>query len=80
MLALIGMPALISMAMSVWLARNWQASQRALSRERDLQLIERVRRLPPPEPAKTTDNSAATVPSAPKPATARSASPPALNR
>ena len=46
MLALIGMPALISMAMSVWLARNWQASQRALSRERDLQLIERVRRLP----------------------------------
>ena len=64
MLALIGMPALISMAMSVWLARNWQASQRALSRERDLQLIERVRRLPPPEPAKTTDNSAATGPSA----------------
>ena len=41
-----GLLALLGTSSSLWLARNWQHSLNALNRERDLQLIERLRRMP----------------------------------
>ena len=45
--------AVLGIASSLWLGQNWQRSMQALNRERDLQLIERVRNLPitPQSPA-----------------------------
>ena len=45
--------AVLGIASSIWLGQNWQRSMQALNRERDLQLIERVRNLPvaPQSPA-----------------------------
>lgn len=57
-LLLFAVPTVASVAISLWLARNWHTTQAALNRERDLQLIERVRNLPPttaePQPAAAT--------------------------
>jgi len=38
--------ALAGISASFWLAHNWQHSLQALNRERDLQMIERLRRMP----------------------------------
>ena len=38
--------ALLGLGTSLWLAHNWQRSLQALNRERDLQMIERLRRMP----------------------------------
>jgi hypothetical protein len=54
LLAMAG-PVLVSMGVCLWLARNWQATLTALNRERDLQLIERVRSLPAPVVASHPD-------------------------
>lgn len=54
LLAMTG-PVLISVGVCLWLARNWQATLTALNRERDLQLIERVRSLPAPVVASNPD-------------------------
>ncbi len=63
-LLLFAIPTVASVAISLWLARNWHTTQAALNRERDLQLIERVRNLPPttaePQPATATAATAAT--------------------
>ena len=64
-LLLFAVPTVTSVAISLWLARNWHTTQAALNRERDLQLIERVRNLPPttaePQPATATSATAATA-------------------
>jgi hypothetical protein len=58
LLLLFAVPTVTSVAISLWLARNWHTTQAALNRERDLQLIERVRNLPTttaePQPATAT--------------------------
>jgi hypothetical protein len=63
-LLLFAVPTVTSVAISLWLARNWHTTQAALNRERDLQLIERVRNLPlttaEPQPATATSATAAT--------------------
>jgi hypothetical protein len=66
LLLLLAVPMVASVAISLWLARNWHSTQAALNRERDLQLIERVRNLPPttaePQPATATStNSSDTI-------------------
>ena len=38
--------ALLGLGTSLWLAHDWQRSLQALNRERDLQMIERLRRMP----------------------------------
>ena len=65
LLLLFAVPTVASVAISLWLARNWHTTQAALNRERDLQLIERVRNLPPttaePQPATAPAATAATA-------------------
>ena len=50
--------AVLGIGTSLWLAHNWQRSLQALNRERDLQMIERLRRMP--VAASTDTTSAAT--------------------
>lgn len=50
--------AVLGIGTSLWLAHNWQRSLQALNRERDLQMIERLRRMP--VAASTNTTSAAT--------------------
>ena len=38
--------AVLGIGTSLWLAHNWQRSVQALNRERDLQMVERLRRMP----------------------------------
>ena len=65
LLLLFAVPTVASVAFSLWLARNWHTTQAALNRERDLQLIERVRNLPPttakPQPSTATAATTATA-------------------
>ena len=68
LLIVAGLLAVLGTGSSLWLARNWQHSLNALNRERDLQLIERLRRIPiaSTDPAESTvqaDRSAAATPS-----------------
>ena len=57
--------ALLGLGTSLWLAHNWQRSLQALNRERDLQMIERLRRMPvatatttaPTDPRPTNDTA-----------------------
>lgn len=51
--------AVLGIGTSLWLAHNWQRSMQALNRERDLQMIERLRRMPV---ASTDTTAAATEP------------------
>ena len=51
--------ALAGISASFWLAHNWQRSVQALNRERDLQMVERLRRMPV---ASTDTTAAATEP------------------
>jgi len=48
--------AVLGIGTSLWLAHNWQRSVQALNRERDLQMVERLRRMPV---AASTDTTAA---------------------
>lgn len=50
--------AVLGIGTSLWLAHNWQRSLQALNRERDLQMIEQLRRMP--VAASTDTTSAAT--------------------
>ena len=52
--------AVLGIGTSLWLAHNWQRSVQALNRERDLQMIERLR--PMPVAASTDTTAAATEP------------------
>ena len=56
--------AVLGIGTSLWLAHNWQRSLQALNRERDLQMIERLRRMPI---AASTDT--VTAQSEPRPST-----------
>jgi hypothetical protein len=60
----------VGLSSSLWLAHNWQRSLQALNRERDLQMIERLRHLPVNTPA----NQASKADTAPAPANATIAS------
>ena len=51
--------AVLGIGTSLWLAHNWQRSVQALNRERDLQMVERLRRMPV---ASTDTTAAATEP------------------
>ena len=53
------MVAVLGIGISLWLAHNWQRSVQALNRERDLQMVERLRRMPV---ASTDTTAAATEP------------------
>ena len=46
LLTVAGLVAVLGLGSSLWLASNWQRSLKALDRERDLQLIERLRQIP----------------------------------
>ena len=60
----------VGLSSSLWLAHNWQRSLQALNRERDLQMIERLRHLP----VNTQANQASKADTAPAPANATIAS------
>ena len=60
----------VGLSSSLWLAHNWQRSLQALNRERDLQMIERLRHLP----VHTQANQASKADTAPAPANATIAS------
>ena len=60
----------VGLISSFWLAHNWQRSLQALNRERDLQMIERLRHLP----VNTQANQASKADTAPAPANAAIAS------
>ena len=60
----------LGLSSSLWLAHNWQRSLQALNRERDLQMIERLRHLP----VNTQANQASKADTAPAPANAAIAS------
>ena len=60
----------LGLSSSLWLAHNWQRSLQALNRERDLQMIERLRHLP----VNTQANQASKADTAPAPANATIAS------
>ena len=53
--------AVLGVGTSVWLAQNWQRSLQALNRERDLQMIERLRRIPMAGGDSTTPTAGSTV-------------------
>ncbi|WP_413744624.1 hypothetical protein [Synechococcus sp. MIT S9451] len=59
----------VGLSSSLWLAHNWQRSLQALNRERDLQMIERLRHLP----VNTQANQASKADTAPAPANAANA-------
>ena len=54
--------ALAGISASFWLAHNWQRSVQALNRERDLQMIERLRRMPVAASTDTTGAATQTRP------------------
>ncbi|MGC6484023.1 MAG: hypothetical protein ACON4T_10755 [Synechococcus sp.] len=68
--------AVLGIGASLWLIQNWQRSVITLNRERDLQMIERLRRIPlapataeTPAATKPTQTTENTTPSTPAPAT-----------
>ena len=62
----------VGLSSSLWLAHNWQRSLQALNRERDLQMIERLRHLPVNTPANQA-SKADTAPAAANAAIANAA-------
>ena len=55
----------LGLSSSLWLAHNWQRSLQALNRERDLQMIERLRHLPVNTPANQASKADTTPTAAP---------------
>lgn len=70
--------ALLGLGTSLWLAHNWQRSLQALNRERDLQMIERLRRMPVATATTTARTEPKPTKGAPTNAEATAESTPAL--
>jgi len=67
--------AVLGVSTSLWLAQNWQRTLQSLNRERDLQMIERLRSMPVAGADSTTATGSATTAARPAAAAADDGSP-----